>query len=399
MANRSIAILALFVVAAAAQRGVAQEVYRASWLIQDRERLQQQIARSIIERANDWLTRDDPNAATARLDDPLRVSVTVDYQPASGGLTTRLTELVLGTIVIDHDFGAFLDSTTISSLVRRDHYWRDEKVTVINEALSPLPAGIGDSAVEMIGTASARSFAAAEAPPRYRISLEQTSLRLSPRLSVWAGLGFDELALPGLLYGRLRAGVTYDGFRVWGEVPASFGAAGAPLFARGFDGGFGAGLSFEMESFGGAITWSDPLQDIDTAAPASGYLLGRSALFYGKLPISDAPVLGGYLRLKIGGAYLQSVRRGTAGEVAGARLDDHFLPMARVEYASDIESGGLMHSAAIEALGGNILLSYSQHFSDAFSARVTLSAHGLLGPREPYLPAYSLVISPVISLW
>lgn len=393
-------MLALLTLLTVTGRATAQEVYRASWLIQDRGKLQQEVARSIIERANDWLTRDNPNAPTARLDDPLRVTVVVEFIPATGKLNSRLARLVLGTIVIDHGFDNFLDSTTIASLIKRDQYWREESVTVTNEALSPLPASISDSASELIGTQQARSFAAVEAMPVTRISLEQSSIRITQRLHAWAGLGFEELALPGFVYGRLRAGIVYDAFRIWGEVPAAAGARGTPLFARGYSGGFGAGLSFDMESFGGSITWSDPLQKDDRADTANaGYILGRSALFYGKIPL-ESPFFGGYLRLKVGGGYLQTVQRTYWSQgLEGVGLKDQFLPMARVEYASDIEAGGLMHAGALELFGDNLLFTYLQQFSQSFGARVTLSAHGLLGALDPYLPPYSILISPVISLW
>jgi hypothetical protein len=398
--NRSLALFALLILLASAERSTAQEVYRASWLIQDRGRLQQEIARSIIARANDWLTRDNPNAPTARLDDPLRVTVVVEFVPATGGLNSRLARLALGPIVIEQGFDTFLDSATIVSLIRRDQFWRDETVTVANQALAPFATPAEDPSLDPLIGSAARAFAAAEAMPRTRIAFDESSLRITPRMHVWAGIGFEEMALPGFIYGRLRAGLSYDAFKVWGEIPAAAGSRENALFAHGLDGSFGAGLSFDLESFGGAVTWSDPLEQSAGEPGEAGYLLGRTALFYGKIPITDAAIFGGYLRLKLGGGYLQTVAKSARENDRDApRMTDHFLPMARVEYAADPETAGLMHSGAIEILGDNLVASYMQQLSGAFGVRLTASAHGLLSPLEPYLPSYSLIISPVISLW
>src|SRR5207302_9040596 len=88
-------------------------------------------------RANDWLTRDNPSAPTARLDDPVRVTVIGEVLPRTSIVQTRLAKLVIGTIVIDGQFEQFLDTATISSIIRRDHYWRDESYVVLNEAMAP----------------------------------------------------------------------------------------------------------------------------------------------------------------------------------------------------------------------------------------------------------------------
>lgn len=116
----------------------AQEVFRISYTVQDKRLgLVQPEAASIIRNANNWLTRDNPNVPTARLDDPLRVTLTGFYSPATLSFNLQLTQMVMGTIVVERGLDEILDSTQRERLVRRTLFWRDEETTVSGTSLTP----------------------------------------------------------------------------------------------------------------------------------------------------------------------------------------------------------------------------------------------------------------------
>lgn len=122
-----------------------QEVLRTRWVMQDPLKgLQQELAQTVVERANDWMTRDNPNGVTARLDDRVVVETVTEYWPELGTFNTRLVKLILGTIVLEDSFENFLDAPTLGIIIRRDCFWRDETITVINPNISPLAPDVAD---------------------------------------------------------------------------------------------------------------------------------------------------------------------------------------------------------------------------------------------------------------
>ena len=379
--------------------GRAQEVEQTSWTIQDlRHGLRSELASRVIEKANDWRTRDDPNAPTARLDDPLRISVITEYDPAGGIPRMRLSRLTMGEIVIDSSFSQFLSAEEIEQLIRRDHYWRDEHI----ESLT----GSGPDDTEEQDWRNEYAMETAFSPddsPRARLALDESTYRLGRELHLWGGIGYEELALPDFSYGKLRAGVRYQRVRVWGEAPLEVGSDASPILARSLDGAFGFGMSVDTKYFGGAISWSEPgtATVIDTTATASTdttFVLGRAAMFHGTIPIGDIPGLGGYLRAKIGAGYLQTVvtspvsienpsHEGEEKERVGLLL--------RLEYSNRSAAPG--RTMALEIFGASALLSYHEEFSSLLGIRIVAAKHGLLGARDPWLPSWSVSISPTLT--
>jgi hypothetical protein len=398
-ATRHIVIPALLLVLAFVAVN-AQEIEQSSWTVQDRRHaLLNQRASEIIEKANDWRTRDDPYATTARLDDPLRVTVITDYSAAGGVPQTTLARLTLGTIVIDSAFTEFLDSATIAWLIRREYFWRDESV----ESLTG--SGVVDTEEENWRNEFAMETAfAPDDSPRAHLSLDESTYRLGRELHLWGGIGFEELALPDFSYGKIRVGVRYQRVRIWGEVPLEIGEIGSPFLARGLEGAFGFGMSVDAKFFGGAISWSEPRSatEVDSTSGTSGdtaYALGRSAFVHATVPIGDVPGIGGYLRAKVGAGYLQTVitsptsiesrtRGGTERERAGI--------LVRLEY-SNRTSGDPGREVALEVFGPSLLLSYREEFTPLLGVRIVAAKHGLLGARDPWLPSYSLSVSPTFT--
>jgi hypothetical protein len=388
-------LLLLLAFAATAE---AQEAFRASWVIQDRVHgLTQPFASSLIARANDWLTREDASAPTARLDDPVRVTVVGEVLSPGGLVRTRLARLVLGTIVIDGQFEQFLDTATIASIIRRDHFWRDESYVVVNESAAPRYA-------ESIASRPAHYHDALEEESpvsRVRLALDESSVRFGDELSIWSGIGFEELGLPDFSYGKVRAGITYGRMRAWGEAPLPVGSIDNPVFARGLTGTFGAGVGFRSESLEGAVTWGDPLSDDSTQSQSNSttYKLDRAALFQVKVLTADLPFMDGSLHLKLGTAYRHVTMRTHSSADAPdiERGVDRVLPLVRAEFASHSSETGGRSLVTAEVMMDSFIGTYVGEFNRTFGVRLALAAHGLLGDRDPFLPQFSITLSPTIT--
>lgn len=415
MIHRSITGLLLLLSASAAMlvpgsAARAQEVFRASWTIQDKGRgLHQEIARNVIERANDWLTRDDADAPVARLDDPLRVTIVGELSPASGQVRSRLRRLVLGTIVIDTSFGEFLDTGIIASLVRRDHFWRDEQVVVYNESLSPI-SGSPDILADSTRLLYDRAFGN-PVTPRIRLALDESTYRLSADIYAWAGIGFEEIALPDFSYGRARLGLAYDGLKVWGEIPAAFGTRDNAIMARGLEAAYGLGVSFEDRWVGGAVSIADVSEPVGASPVTEGprYYLSTAALIHGTLPLQLAMLDYMPLRVKLGLLYHRARLAPTEGNdnnpPAADEAVDRLKLMTRIEFAAAENDGSIRRRIALGAelfgnhAGNSFTISYQEQLFPTVGVRVAAAAHGLFGERDPFLPPFSFTISPIISIW
>jgi hypothetical protein len=372
-----------------------QIVRQASWSIQDpAQGLRQELAETVIAHADEWLTREDPNAPIARLGDRVRVTVVDEIDPTNGSVRSRLAQLVLGTIVIDSSFREFLDATTIDALVRRDHFWRDESIVEFTGAGEPARLRSARDLAQEIPTSLPQEA------PRIRIGLDESSLRITERVRLFEALGYEMVALPGTSYGRLRTGVQYDRLKMWAEIPLPLGTSATPAIGRTLESTFGAGLSFDAEHFSGAITWSDPRSTVGSPARESDSLfaLTRTALFTWTIPLRE--VIGSdALVLRVGGGYQQFVPIVAIGE--GRRDGDAIdLPkiLVRGEYSMTVD-GELRRTAAAEIFGTSVLLSYHEQFSRLLGIRIVGAVHGLVGDRPSYLPAYSVLITPTISIW
>lgn len=374
----------------------AQIVRQSSWLIQDPERaFRQELAGVVIANADQWLTRENPEAPIARLDDRVRVTVIDEIDPHTGDQHSRLAQLVIGTIVIDSSFNDFLNQETIAKLIRRDHFWRDESVVDFTGNGEPYRV---HTTRDMV--ADDVSEESVQEQPRIRIGLDESSIRIADRARLFEALGYEMLALPGTSYGRLRTGIAYDRLRMWAELPMPFGNATTPAFSRTLEATFGAGLAFDSEHFSGAITWSDATSGIGGAARQGDttFVLSRSALFTWLLPLRN--ILGAdELTLRVGGGYQQFIPLVKSNDLhfEGESINVPKL-LVRADYAHS-EDGAVRRSAAAEIFGTSAVVSYHEQLTQLLGIRIVAAAHGLLGDRPSYLPAYTVLLTPTISIW
>lgn len=379
-----------------------QEAYVESWTIQDKDfDLRQELARRVIDSANTWLTRDDITLPTARLDDPLQVTVLVSVDPATGKEFRQLMKLVMGKIVVDHDFERFLPRSILDSLVRRNCFWRNQQFRVLNEAWTPNEVVKYDPSNFRPDPYHLTFHASDNLPPR-QVSLFETSYKAGKELRVWTGVGYNDLGFPAASYGKIRAGAGWRNVQFWGEIPLPFGVEHTAFFARGLDATAGVGLSFEGESFGGGLTWSDPTEAIGSA-PLLGdttWAFGRSALVYGLIPLGRWPLGDGYLRTRLGLTYTQAVQRihRSEGDPVMGIPDDHFKALIKMEYGLVDDVGMLRRSIGMQLLTelshNAWLVTWREQFTTAVGLQTTF--FGAFGKREPYRPAFSVAFSPVI---
>lgn len=392
--------LALLLLATAAP-AVAQPIYRQSWTMQEKEfGLRQDLARFIISSANDYLTRDDPNGQVARLDDRLRVTVIGEIMPSTGTVSTRLERLVMGTVVVDRGFEGFLDPPTLSRLVRRDYFWRDETIDVFNVALSPVAASMADSTLRQ---GAGWRFTGSENPvPRLRVAVDETTVRIGASTRLFVGLGMTPLSLPDAAYGRARIGVDLDGIRAWGECPAPIGSVDSRILARGLDGQFGMGVSFESQWLGALVSGTIGSATYGDAGSRDGrrYTLQKAAILYGRLPLpmpGDDDLIA-YLYPGLGYRQIdtrQPLQPGESPLADPARL----FPTVTFDFHLRGDKGRPLHSMFITLVDESLTLRYEVSIYSGIGLRLVAAQHGLFGRRDPWLAETHFSISPTFTIW
>lgn len=395
------ALFVLFLLPASLSTTLAQPVYRQSWTMQEKEfGLRQDLARYIIRNANDYLTRDDPNGPVARLDDRLRVTVVGELAPSSGLVQNRLERLVMGTVVVDRNFDAFLDAPTVSRIVRRDYFWRDESIEIFNERLSPILRSVVDSSLLQGRRWEFNSVD--EAVPPLRLAADESLVRLDAVNSLFAGIGNEALSLPMFTYGRARVGIRRGDLRAWCELPAPVGDIGkGMLVERGLDSRFGLGMSFESRWANGMIagTFGETTYGPDATGSGIRYVMNIAGRVQAVLPLRLPGDLAARLKAGVGYRSLDALtarmprqdplagdqRFVVSGEIDLRAFDDHRRPSWQMKLGLFDQS--LMLTSELSSIIGPL------------GVRFAVSKHGIFGRRDPWLPSYSFSILPTLTLW
>ena len=379
----------------------SQDVYIASWTIQDPAHdLRQELAEQIIERANIWLTRDNPEAATVRLDDKIRVTVVGEYNQRDGQTREKLVRVNIGGLILEEDVRNFLDTGLTQKILLRDYYWRDENLNVLDPALTPSHRSLEKEADLPSGKPTYENSFSTTLPDHPVLSLNRSILPLravlpdAEGLALTAGLGYEELGLPGLTYRRLRLGVAANGISAWYEHPLNLSVD--PVITGANEAAGGAGLAFDLDYFGGSIVWSDAYS-ISEIENDTGFMQSRSALLYGTIPAGYVSALNSWVRVKVGGAYLQGTEllSEDSGEVRTGRTFDMTRLFLRGELATTDGNGQLHQKATLGVFGTGITASYYKRFSANIGVEANLAVHGVFGTRAPFLPSTAIWISPV----
>jgi len=363
--------------------------------------LKQDLARDIIASANDYLTRDDPNGPIARLDDRLRVTVVGELVPSNGIVKTRLERLVMGTVVVDGGFEGFLDTPTVDRLVRRDYYWRDETLEVFNNHLSAL---VAESVAGNVQRGREwEHVGGGGVVPQARVALDESSVRIGEATSLYMGLGNEDFSLLDASYGRARIGISRSGLRAWGEVPAPVGNASSPLLARALNGRVGFGMSFESKWLGGTVCGTIGSSAVGAPAASNGerYVLDKGAIVFGIIPLPAPFLRSGAVRLRAGVGYW-SVDNGTPNEPppnTDIPANHGIVPSVRVDVHATDASVHPTVRGSIGLFDQSLSATCEVWVAGGFAVRVAAARHGLFGRQSPWLPDYSISISPTFTVW
>ena len=339
----------------------AQEVYHVSWILQDIDKgFQQQLASNVIDSLNLWLTRDNPEAATARQDDLLRITVSGLYNPLTDQISERIIQLKVGTYVITDDPSLFLDSILIDSLLRRNYYWRKETIDLLDQDLTPeyYQSTFSNDAPNY--PSYERTFSTYRA--NKKISLDETVIPLTFDTKLFAGLGFEETAMPLFSYHRARLGIEHGIFRAWYEAPLSLESFGSTFGGKNAA-AHGAGMSFTLDNLGGSATFSNQYKVYGTndTTPA---LMSKSVLLYGIQPISWVPFLEGWFRIKLGAGLVEetTLRKESGNQYVASTSSLLPRPFVRGELQSLQQDGTLRRRATLQIFGETLSLSWFERF-------------------------------------
>ena len=406
MASSSIIVHRLFwtsllVLIAACSSLLAQDTYVASWTIQDPAHdLRQDIAEQIIERANIWLTRDNPEAGTVRLDDKLRVTVVGEYNQKNGKTEEKLVRVNIGGLILEEDVRNFLDNELTEKILLRHYYWRDENLNVLDPALAPSHRRIELIDPDNEGQSSVEKAFSTSVPRNPVLSLSMSVLPLSTfipdvdEVGIFAGLGHETSGFPGLSYQRMRAGILTNGISAWYEAPLNLSIASTITGTN--EAAPGAGLAFDVGMFGGSLTWSDPYS-ISSLDSDTGSMQSKQALLYGIIPLSYISGLNGWLRVKAGAGYIQGTTlvHDTSGSVQPDRTFDMARVFLRGEFATTDSEGNVRTKASVGAFGTGINGSLYQRFGRNFGIEANVAINGIFGTQAPFLPQSTVWITPV----
>lgn len=371
--------------------GDAQDVYVVEWTIQDPEsQLLQDIASQTIDAINFWLTRENVAAQTVRLDDPLQITVIGRYQPRSGAIVEEIVRIRAGSILVEDDPHLYLSSGLIDTLLRRNYYWQEEQVDLVDPSLAP--EYLRYASEYSYGPGIRRVVEPPEFPADYQPVL---TLELPSKWTVWGDIGNHIAELPGLSYGRARVGVSrlYGGF--WGELPFDpidggvFGASSRPT------GGIGGYLNLRGATISASLGLT---RERDSTGRDDSVRLATSIVAYGTYSSTD-PVFGtmfGSVDLG-GGLYEGAYDNSTINGVSTERSELSFRPLVRLRlYPGVGRNDQVLRLISIQSSLWSLQAGASIRVLPNLDIQVGGAVHGLIGDRAPFQPPATIWIMPAI---
>lgn len=370
-----------------------QESYTATWTIQNPAiDLRQEFAELVIDRINNWATRNDVEAQVARLDDPLQIKVLGTYDPVKQGISERIIRINAGPLVIEDDPTLFLETRIIDSLIRRNYRWRDLSVDVVDSSLLPEYYRFAPS----VGLAPTQQFELDRwTSDRTIISLIESRFRVGRTWRARARVGWLPLALPGLSFGQVAIGIGNDRATLWGLIPLprlDVSGIGGPQ-----QGAFGGGASFELPRIGGSITFVDPRATLEPIDTPRSMLIGTLRLHAPWTAGGD--VLGGRLRLEFGGLLYSHgivVPNGTGGITVSPEIVPRLSIMSSLSVPG--AAGSLRRRISIGTTGTSFTAGWWEQFNNHVGIEFEGAVNGLIEDPLPFLPSFALWITPVFVL-
>lgn len=385
----SLALLLLAGIAFVPARSEAQDVYVVEWTIQDPEsQLLQDVASRTIDAINFWLTRENVAAQTVRLDDPLRITVIGRYQPRSGSIVEEIVRIRAGSILVEDDPHLYLSSGLIDTLLRRNYYWQEEQIDLVDPSLAP--DYLHKRSQNSYGNGIRRVVEPPEFPADYQ---PLVSLELPDRWTVWGDLGNHIAELPGLSYGRARIGVSRLFGGLWGELPLGpdrggvFGTSSRPT------GGIGGYLNLRWATVSASFGL---FREPDTTDLSDTVRLATNIAAFGTYSFPE-PVFGAmFASVDLGGGlYEGAYRNPTINGVSTERTELLFRPLLRLRlYPGVGRQDQVLRLVVIQTSLWSVQAGGSIRILPNFDIQVGGAVHGLIGDRGPFQPPATIWIMP-----
>ncbi len=366
----------------------SQDAYLRRWVVQDPQAgLIQEVASRTINAINFWVTRDNVSAQTARLDDHLEITVIGRIQPSTGAVEEEIVRIRAGLLLIEDDPHLYLSDGLIDTLVTRNYRWRGGDIEILNRALAPAyMTGLSESSLQ---PTNVLSWAETEAIPLFTKELSSTK-------SIFLDVGDPNRELPGLSLGAIRFGTRVSSAEVWGEIPlpGSFPDVVGGVVTPSF----GLGASIRLDRLRIASGISIPTTDRD---PLTGDSVGLGAWSLATLRFNIGQQSGALSLALEGGASLREMLTGSdlINGVVSERSSILVHPYAQLsmvtrggEPGTHLERIALQTSLVSASISARIRLSSVVHLTGSFSY------HGIVGDRDPIMPAMTLWIAPGVTL-
>ncbi len=293
----------------------------------------------------------------------------------------------------------FLSPGLCDSLVRRNYYWEEIKKNNL-----PLFENL-------INSGRCRDVYW-WTPGRYEVSIYQ----MIARTDEWGGefrIGDDELGYPFWTAGTFKVGLNHQILKVYFQCPVGMGQNNnAIIKSRLLEGGMGGGISFDVDNFGGRISFSDLTKKTgsfleDENGDSIHYYIPFAAQGYYTftIPINYFE-LSGAVRIKAGAGYHQVLpvrvipndsynRLELVNDYAtGIKRQDKISPYVRFDYVLKNNSG----ETFVQFYNLSLLIGAAYNFTDWFGVEAKLATWSLFRANDKWEQPNFFIISPRIRL-
>lgn len=374
----------------------AQDVYLTEWTIQDPENdLLQDVASRTIDAINHWLTRDNVEAQTVRLDDPLRITVIGRYQAPGGTIREELLRVRAGAVLIEDDPRLYLTEALIDSLLKRNYLWSQEQVELLDPARAPGYLQRRSTGISL-GTASPAQRGPAP-PGKPAETMPLLALDFPDGHRAFADLGYPGIGLGGLLYGRVRLGFGRDQGAIWAELPARPGLPGSLSTALRGTGGIGGMVRIDWATLLGSLGFASAPDQ--TGRPDTVRLITALRVFGTITPRS--PLFGNeFFCIDIGGGATElGYRSATVNGVPSERTALQIYPLAGIRiYPGSGGEQNLVQLLSLHATHRQIESSVRFRLNDQIGLQIGAVLSELSGADTPWRDQATFWITPLFKL-
>lgn len=376
----------LLAVSGASMQLQAQDVYVVSWDVQaPKSGLVQDIAARTIDLLNDFTTRDDPNAATARLDDRLRITLIGRLDPQDGTVREEIVEVRAGAIVLGDELVSSLPKTLIDSLAARDYLWENQHMDVVDIDRLPDHARLFFES-RTRGRSPTGDDMSSPVSPCDRL----VRFAIDNDHSLVLDVGFDAVLLPGFSTGRISLG--YEGSSVALTVSAP-----VPLDAgTSITGDFHDDYSVDGTLHVGPVTShvSIALRSIGKPLGPSVRLSGLASTSVDIVPLAQE--VGDYrLRTILGGSVVQTVELGSLPSSEVTSLHPRLLLAGSIERLRADGYPFLEQFGVSTSLSG-VMVQSRLRIAPSFGVKAAFALNDLLLDPIPGFTSTSFWIGPTI---